>query len=217
MPCSGLLEEPCKLRALSERRKTCLPCLGTIFFFTFLFLFLLLRGLGGIVCLGACVVVSRQLARVFKVHPHCGRVRISAAKASIHIHVFNTYNWHIRMYVYQTFVCSSTHWNKCGFFLWGGWKQYRYEQRCARIWLSPCFHFRRVHSQWIAGSYGTKEFLKFRLLQKLGVEPTKEEEQPMGDEPWVTGDSRPEWNTLSTLHPANSSGSLLPCLVCLFV
>lgn len=28
-----------------------------------------------------------------------------------------------------------------------GWKQYRYEQRCTRIWLSPCFHFRRVHSQ----------------------------------------------------------------------
>lgn len=123
IPYSVLLEEPCKLHTLLERRRTdsspCLPCLVTIYFFTFLFLFLLLRGLGGIVCLSACVVVSRQLARVFKVHPHCGRVRISAAKASIHIHVFNTYNWHIWVYVYQTFVCSSTHWNKRGFFLWG--------------------------------------------------------------------------------------------------
>lgn len=96
-----------------------------------------------------------------------------------------------------------------------------WEQRCTGIWLSPCFHFCRVHSQWLAGSHGSKEFLKFRLLQKsckhIRVEPTKEEEQPMGDEPLVTGDSPPEWNTLSTLCPANSPGSLLPCLVCLFV
>lgn len=103
----------------------------------------------------------------------------------------------------------------------GGWEQHRYEQRCTRIWLSPCFHFCWVHSQWLAGSHGSKDFLKFRLLQKpckhIRVEPTKEEEQPIGDEPLVTGDSPPEWNTLGTLCPASSSGSLLPCLVYLFV
>lgn len=38
-----------------------------------------------------------------------------------------------------------------------GWEQYHYEQRCT-IWLSPCFHFCRVHSQWIAGSMAQRNF-----------------------------------------------------------
>lgn len=140
----------------------CLPCLGTFFLHFYFFFFYW----GDWVASWAWVLVwwsadnLQESSKFIHTVGASGSQLLRLPFTSIYL-ILITYIYGC-MCIKHLFVHPLTEISVVSSF-WG-WEQYHFEQRCTKIWLSPWFHFCQIHSQWIAGSYGSNEFLKFRSL-----------------------------------------------------